>query len=281
MSDVKWKQVMQDCVHLVKFDAPTVEHCKQLLERKRCILQKILNMEKLKPFAKDLALGLNHCVKYLCGFKKKILKVTDFFTVFAPHFRGTLFKTKLLMRSELIVWGEHIYATFEMFEMVTNECLSMTSEALLNCLLFYSTNLLDFVIKRLVTSSPDVEAGTKAYKKILHLNDKKFIEDLFENDTFSQFKCIMVYVLFKMESVNKSFHVREIVDSGYLAYLWHNFLTGREIQNRNIAVFISLLAVQRFQLNVVQEHFNDLFGETIRNDCEMINNLAEVKELEI
>lgn len=243
---VNWRTVIEDACHLVKYDAVGTDDCIQILERKRKILEKILKSEKLKKFATNMAAGVDGAIRYLCGFKYHVYTAKDFFRYYTPHFAGT---SRILMRSEILLWGEHIFNCFMMFEQVTSDCISITAEVLVNLSLFYSTNLIDFCLKRLDKSS--IDDAIVHYAKIMETKDYKFIEDLFQDNEMYKFKCILLFFLLQMETLNKSLSIQELIRSDYLEYIIENFLAGDEKESRNVSIYLNLIATQRFALNAI------------------------------
>jgi hypothetical protein len=115
---IDWRNLMIATVQLVKLDATKYSEVEELLNRKRNILKKIFKSRRLKPVAHNLANGIDKCIMYLTSFRKTLTKVNDFFTFYKPHYKT---RSRVLLRSELIIWGTHIYKCFCLFEETTDE----------------------------------------------------------------------------------------------------------------------------------------------------------------
>ena len=193
-----------------------------------------------------MAAGVDGAIRYLCGFKIHVYTVKDFFRYYNPHFAGA---SRILMRSEILLWGEHIFNCFMMFEQITSDCISITAEVFVNLSFFYCTNLLDFCLKRLEKGT--IEDAIIHYAKVMERKDYKFITDLFPDNQMYKFKCILLFFLLQMETLNKSLSIQELIRSDYLEYIVENFLAGDENESRNISIYLNLIATQRFALNAI------------------------------
>ena len=222
ISKINWKSIMLVCVKLVKFDPSKYKELQATMKRKRDILQKIFKSKKLESIHSDLVVGIDHCVKYLTAFKKQIIKVADYFSFFKPAYTTC---SRVLMRNELTAWGNHIFCCLDMFEHFNDRIFQFDGNTILNCVIFYSSDLLQFIADRYKAESNEINIKF-VQKHVLTADQLIIIQNIFsENITVEdewpiQFRMIVLLHILNMETKNTNIHIQELISSGYLKHIF-------------------------------------------------------------
>ena len=262
LEHIKWKYIIEACVHLVKMDASSYEDCLRVLRRKRIILVKILNSEKLSKFKLSFRTAVDFCCKYLTGYKQKIRKVKDYTSIFTPDY----LIEKNYMRSELTILGDHIGECLDIFEKFCDEKLIFSGTAMLNLTLFYSKNLFNFVFDRLDPLMFEETVFNEQSKWVgITSQEEKLVDDLYKEKNFiNKFKCLVVFQILQMETINKSLSIQEIIMSGYVEHCIERMLKNANRENKkNLIVFFKLLCSSKFFLTDLEDYISLLCMESL------------------
>ena len=222
ISKINWKSIMLVCVKLVKFDPSKYKELQATMKRKRDILQKIFKSKKLETIRSDLVVGIDHCVKYLTAFKKQIIKVADYFSFFKPAYTTC---SRVLMRNELTAWGNHIFCCLDMFEHFNDRFFQFDGNTILNCVIFYSSDLLQFIADRYKVEGNEINVKF-VQKHVLTADQLVIIQNIFsdnitvEDEWPIQFRMIVLLHILNMETKNTNIHIQELISSGYLKHIF-------------------------------------------------------------
>ena len=250
LMNINWKSLMLVCVKLVKFDPSKYKELQATMQRKRDILKKIFNLKKLKVVHKNLEVGIDYCVKYLSGFRKQIIKVADYFSFFKPAFKTC---SRVLMRNELTAWGNHIFCCLDTFENFNSRVFQFDGKTILNCTVFYSSDLFQFVADRYL-KEPDERNIEYVQKHVISADQLLMIQNVFteeeedENQWPIQFRIILLLHILRMETKNTNIHVQELISSGYLKHVFDK-------------LFPNITKVRMFLGNVVETDIHKDFME--------------------
>ena len=261
--DIDWRKLMVACVHLVKFNATKYEQTKSLLERKRKILEKMFKSQKLKVVAHNLANGVDKCIQYLTCFPRTLSKVNDFFAFYKPHFKS---RSRVILRSELMIWGGHISECFAIFELYTDEIYEFRTPTLLNMILFYSIPLFDYCIKRCnfkkITHDGKTYADFFIEKNILIKTEADMIRLSFTDDHVQGLKTVVLLHLLKMEKNNTNLTFSEIIGSTFISYVLCNFINKKfRMLMHTLTLLIGFEAYEGL-LEILKEFLNREEGDS-------------------
>jgi len=169
-----------------------------------------------------LVVGIDHCVKYLTAFKKQIIKVADYFSFFKPAYTTC---SRVLMRNELTAWGNHIFCCLDMFEHFNDRFFQFDGNTILNCVIFYSSDLLQFIADRYKVEGNEINVKF-VQKHVLTADQLVIIQNIFsdnitvEDEWPIQFRMIVLLHILNMETKNTNIHIQELISSGYLKHIF-------------------------------------------------------------
>ncbi len=212
MSIENVNSIIELLLNVVKFDVVHIWEARNLLARRRIILQIIT--ERLTchffniPYTRYLKLGFNSDV---------MLKPSHYINALRPH----LLTNRKFMRSELQVLGEHIYECMRLIESHTGKQFNFTLNEVVNLALMYSAELTKLVMKRFISNHENniSSMGTFSKSSIIRFLRKK--ENYGENvDKIQIANYTILYYVFLMEHNNPMISIEEIKENGYLQLLF-------------------------------------------------------------
>jgi hypothetical protein len=171
-----------------------------------------------------------------------------------------------LLRSELIIWGTHIYKCFCLFEETTDEIYEFNIENVMNLVLFYSVPLFDFVIKR---------SNLKDSHQLQYFVDKNVlmhVESHVLTNAFTEkeqaLKALVLLNLLKMEKSNSNLSLTEIISNTFLNYLLANFFKKNYIELKSVINIIGEANSSRLLTDTNLVSFNQLLTHFINEETQ-------------
>ena len=126
------------------------------------------------------------------------------------------------MRNEPTAWGNHIFCCLDTFENFTGRVFEFDGKTILNCVVFYSSDLFQFVAdrysKKLVVNNVEyVEKHVISTDQMLMLQNVFTEED--GHEWAIQFRIILLRIFYD-GTKNTNIHIQELISSGYLKHIF-------------------------------------------------------------